>query len=160
MSEKKMTHLDERGAAHMVDVGAKAVTCREAVAEGELRMSEETRRLLFDGGGKKGDALATARIAGIQAAKRTWELIPLCHPVATTYVGIDIEEVVSPSAARVRATVRVSEKTGVEMEAMAAVSVALLTLYDMLKSAQKDMSMERIRLRKKTGGKSGDVEFP
>lgn len=155
-----LTHLNARGEAHMVDVGAKETTAREAVAEGLLLMGEETRHLLFSGNVAKGDALATARIAGIMAAKCTAELIPLCHPIATTFVGVEIEEQVQPSAALVRVTVRVSEKTGAEMEAMTATSVALLTLYDMLKSRQKDMRMSDVRLRRKTGGKSGDVEFP
>lgn len=156
---RKLTHLDRMGAVHMVDVGAKEVSAREAIAEGELRMNAETRRLLFSGTGKKGDALATARIAGIMAAKRTSELIPLCHPIATTHVSIEIEEIAKPSAARVRSTVRVTEKTGAEMEALTAASVALLTLYDMLKSAQKDMRIEKLRLRRKRGGKSGDLDL-
>ncbi len=155
-----MTHLNERGDVRMVDVGEKETTVREAVAEGDLRMTPATRRLLFSGEGKKGDALAAARIAGIQAAKRTSELIPLCHPIATSGVDIDIQEIKSPSSARVRAAVRVNERTGAEMEAMTAVSIALLTLYDMLKSAQKDMRLEGVRLRRKTGGKSGDLELP
>lgn len=155
-----LPHLNAAGEAHMVDVGAKARTAREAIAEGELLMSEATRALLFSGTAAKGDALAAARIAGIQAAKRTSDLIPLCHPIATTHVGIEITEISDPSAARVRATVRVSEKTGAEMEALTAVSVALLTLYDMLKSAQKDMRLSNVRLRRKIGGKSGTLEFP
>ncbi|CAN5449442.1 cyclic pyranopterin monophosphate synthase MoaC [soil metagenome] len=159
-ARKKLTHLTKTGDAHMVDVGAKNVTAREAVAEGLLVMKTGTRALLFSGAGKKGDALAAARIAGIMAAKRTAELIPLCHPIATTFVQIDIEQSKKPCGALVRATVRVSEKTGAEMEALTAASVALLTLYDMLKSAQKDMRIEALRLRKKSGGKSGNLEFP
>jgi len=157
MAKKQMTHLDEQGAARMVDVGGKAVTERVAVAEGELRMSAETRLLLFSGKSRKGDALAAARIAGIMAAKNTASLIPLCHPLALSSIDIDIEEVARPSAARVRATVKLAGKTGVEMEALTAVSVALLTLYDMLKSVQRDMRIERVRLRHKSGGRSGTI---
>ncbi len=158
MAKKLMTHLDEQGAARMVDVGGKAVTERVAVAEGELRMSAETRLLLFSGKSRKGDALAAARIAGIMAAKNTASLIPLCHPLALSSIDIDIEEVARPSAARVRATVKLAGKTGVEMEALTAVSVALLTLYDMLKSVQRDMRIERVRLRHKSGGRSGTID--
>jgi len=157
MAKKQMTHLDDQGAARMVDVGGKAVTERVAVAEGELRMSAETRLLLFSGKSRKGDALAAARIAGIMAAKNTASLIPLCHPLALSSIDIDIEEVARPSAARVRATVKLAGKTGVEMEALTAVSVALLTLYDMLKSVQRDMRIERVRLRHKSGGRSGTI---
>ncbi|MCC5876692.1 MAG: cyclic pyranopterin monophosphate synthase MoaC [Candidatus Sumerlaeia bacterium] len=160
MSEKKLTHLDEKGAAHMVNVGDKATTHRRAVAEGSLIMSDETRRILFSGKAPKGDALAAARIAGIQAAKRTADLIHLCHPIQTSHVAIDISEQNDPSSALVRATVEVMERTGAEMEALTATTVALLTLYDMLKSIQKDMRLEGVRLREKSGGRSGDVKFP
>jgi cyclic pyranopterin phosphate synthase len=160
MNDKKLSHLNEKGEAHMVDVGEKSVTARKAVAEGMLLMADETRALLFAGKGPKGDALAAARIAGIMGAKRTADLIPLCHPIATTYVGIDIDEVKDPCGARVRATVRVSEKTGAEMEALTAATIALLTLYDMLKAVQKDMRLSDVRLRRKTGGKSGDLDLP
>lgn len=158
--DSELTHLDEKGHARMVDVSAKALTGREAVAEGNLVMAPETRDLLFSGKAPKGDALAAARIAGIQAMKRTAELIPLCHPIQTTHGAIEITASEDPPGATVRATVRVTERTGAEMEALTGVSVALLTLYDMLKSAQKDMRLEAIRLRRKSGGRSGDVEFP
>jgi cyclic pyranopterin phosphate synthase len=153
-----LTHLNERGEARMVDVGAKATTAREAVAEGELHAREDVLDALFGGTLAKGDALGVARVAAIMAAKQTAGLIPLCHPIATTAVEVDISR--APGRAVVRATVRVSEKTGAEMEAMTAVSVGLLTLYDMAKAMQKDMTIERVRLRRKTGGKSGDVAFP
>lgn len=156
----RMTHLDARGEAHMVDVSAKATTPREAVAEGEIRMAPATRAALFANTLGKGDALAVARTAGILAAKRTADLIPLCHPIATSGVGIEIEPLSRPSGARVRATIRVSDRTGAEMEALTAVSVTLLTLYDMCKSLQKDMRIEGVRLRSKTGGKSGDLRLP
>ncbi|MEQ8819272.1 MAG: cyclic pyranopterin monophosphate synthase MoaC [Sumerlaeia bacterium] len=158
-THQDLTHLNAKGEAHMVDVGAKATTGREAIAEGELLARAEVLDALFGGKLAKGDALAVARVAGIQAAKRTAELIPLCHPIATTYVAVDIDRAAGRDAAVVRATVRVTEKTGAEMEAMTAVGVALLTLYDMGKALQKDMKITALRLRKKTGGKSGDVEF-
>ncbi len=156
----KLTHLNERGEARMVDVGAKNITAREAIAEGELHARAEVLEALFGGQLAKGDALAVARVAGIQAAKRTADLIPLCHPIATTHVGIEIVHDTERCCAVVRSTIRVSERTGAEMEALTAASVALLTLYDMAKALQKDMRIEAVRLRKKTGGKSGDVEFP
>jgi len=156
MSDSKLTHLNEAGEVRMVDVGAKDVTERVAVAEGSLFAGQETLALLK--GGRKGDAMAAARIAGIMAAKRTSELIPLCHPIATTGVEILIEEAFDPPRAIVRASVRVVERTGAEMEALTAASVALLTLYDMLKSAQKDMVIGDLRLLRKTGGKSGDFQ--
>lgn len=143
----------------MVDVSSKCVTAREAVAEGELHTTAETRDALFANALKKGDAIAVARIAGIQAAKRTPELIPLCHAIALGAVTIDIEPMQSPPGARVRATVKAADRTGAEMEALTAASVALLTLYDMLKALQKDMRIERLRLRRKRGGKSGDLEL-
>ncbi len=156
--EKRLTHLNEKGDARMVDVSDKSITRREAVAEGELLMEPETRRLLFESGGPKGDALAAARIAGIQAAKQTSSLIPLCHPLTIRFVEISIREQETPSAAIVTTTIRVEEKTGAEMEALTAKSVALLTLYDMLKAVEKSMTLSRIRLLRKTGGKSGDFE--
>lgn len=156
MSDSKLTHLNEAGEVRMVDVGAKDVTERVAVAEGSLFAAQETLALLK--GGRKGDAMAAARIAGIMAAKRTSELIPLCHPITITGVEILIEEASDPPRAIVRASVRVVERTGAEMEALTAASVALLTLYDMLKSAQKDMVIGDLRLLRKTGGKSGDFQ--
>jgi cyclic pyranopterin monophosphate synthase len=150
----KLTHLDESGAAHMVDVSAKAVTVREAVAEGQITMSDAALSAIRDGTAKKGDVLATARIAGIMAAKQTSSLIPLCHPIALSSVTIDFD--VMPSGYRVIVTARSSGQTGVEMEAMTAASVALLTLYDMAKSLDRAMVIGGVRLLAKSGGKSGD----
>lgn len=150
----KLTHLDESGAAHMVDVSAKADTLREAVAEGRISMSAETLAAIREGSAKKGDVLATARIAGIMAAKKTSELIPLCHPLMLTKVSVDFA--FEDDGIRVTALVRLTGQTGVEMEAMTAVSVALLTVYDMAKALDKGMVISGIRLLSKTGGKSGD----
>jgi cyclic pyranopterin monophosphate synthase len=155
-----LTHLNARGEAVMVDVSDKAVTQRTAVAEGLVTMTAATLALVTSGTAKKGDVLATARIAGIMAAKRTHELIPLCHPLAITKVTVDLMPQSDPLEAgkcgiQVRAEVKVGGQTGVEMEALTAVSVACLTLYDMLKAAQKDMVIGPIRLVAKTGGKSG-----
>ena len=150
-----LSHLNERGEAHMVDVSEKAVTSRTAIAEGVITMRAETLALIRDGSAAKGDVLATARIAGIMAAKRTHDLIPLCHPLAVTKISVDFEEIATPPGVRVEALVKVSGQTGVEMEALTAVSVACLTIYDMLKAADKAMSIERIRLIEKTGGRSG-----
>lgn len=144
------THVDERGRVRMVDVGGKAITAREAVAEGYLVLDEAAHAALWEGRLKKGDAMATARVAGILAAKRTSDLIPLCHPLATTGIQIDIEPSSDPRGARVVASVRVVERTGAEMEALTAVTIALLTLYDMLKAVQKDMHIEGVRLLRKT----------
>lgn len=160
MSDQRLTHLNERGEAAMVDVTAKPETERLAVAEGEIRLNAETRKALFTGRLEKGDALAVARTAGFLAAKKTPELIPLCHPLLPTGITIEIEQMENPSGALVRASVRVTGKTGAEMEALTAVSVTLLTIYDMTKAVQKDMALERIHLRRKTGGKSGDIELP
>jgi cyclic pyranopterin phosphate synthase len=154
------THLDDQGRAHMVDVGAKAVTRRVAVAEGTILMRAEVRDALFAGTLPKGDAVAVARVAGILAAKRTADLIPLCHPVAVTHSAIDIEPQEAPSGVLVRATVQVDERTGVEMEALTAATITLLTLYDMAKGMQKDLRITDVRLRRKTGGRSGDLELP
>jgi len=148
-----LTHLDEAGAARMVDVGAKATTGREAVAEGRIAMSHEAAAAIRVGAVAKGDVLAVARVAGIMAAKRTAELIPLCHPLPIT--SADIALAVEADGVHARATVRVSGQTGVEMEALTAVSVALLTVYDMAKSLDKAMRIEGVRLLSKTGGKSG-----
>lgn len=158
MTTDRLAHLDERGEARMVDVGAKPATPREAVAEGELRARPEILDALFGGALAKGDALAVARVAGIQAAKRAADLIPLCHPIATTHAAIDIRRADGRDAAIVRATVRTNDRTGVEMEALCAASTALLALYDMAKSMQRDMRIECLRLRRKAGGKSGDFE--
>ncbi len=139
----------------MVDVSDKAATARVAVAEGFVRMRPETLALIREGAAAKGDVLATARIAGIMAAKKTHELIPLCHPLPVTKVTVDFEEVAAPPGLRVEAMVKVTGQTGVEMEALTAVSVACLTIYDMLKAADKAMSFEGIRLLEKSGGRSG-----
>jgi cyclic pyranopterin monophosphate synthase len=150
-----LSHLNERGEAHMVDVSGKDVTARTAIAEGYVRMKAETLALIREGMAAKGDVLATARIAGIMAAKRTSELIPLCHPLPVTKVTVDFEETATPPGLRIEALVKVTGQTGVEMEALTAVSVACLTVYDMLKAVDKAMSFEGIRLVEKTGGRSG-----
>ena len=157
---EKLTHFDERGAARMVDVGGKEETHRVAVAGGSIRMLPATLELVRAGTAKKGDVLGVARIAGIQAAKRTSELIPLCHPVPLTSIAIEFS--MDEAAARVdcRATVECTARTGVEMEALAAVQVALLTIYDMCKAVDRGMTMEGIRLLEKRGGKSGTYTAP
>ena len=139
----------------MVDVSEKAVTSRTAVAEGFIAMALATLALIETGSAQKGDVLATARIAGIQAAKRTHELIPLCHPLLISKVGVDLQPSYDPAGVRVTATVKVSGQTGVEMEALTAVSVACLTIYDMLKAADKGMVISGVRLVEKSGGRSG-----
>ena len=151
-----LTHLDASGAANMVDVSAKAVTERVAVAEGRIVMDAATLQLALSGTAKKGDVVATARIAGIMAAKRTSELIPLCHPLALTKVAVDIEPDISLPGFRVRALTKVIGQTGVEMEALTAVSLTCLTLYDMLKAVDRGMRIEGIALLEKSGGRSGD----
>ncbi len=150
----KLTHLDDAGRAAMVDVSAKAATIREAIAEGRIMMSAEALAAIRDGAIKKGDVLATARIAGIMAAKKTSDLIPLCHPLALSKVSVDFQ--FEEGAIRVTSMARLSGRTGVEMEALTAASVALLTLYDMAKAIDKGMILTGIRLLSKTGGKSGD----
>lgn len=150
----KLTHLDDAGQAAMVDVSAKAATMREAVAEGRITMSAEALAAVRDGTAKKGDVLATARIAGILAAKRTSELIPLCHPLMLSKVAVDFA--FESNGIHATATARLTGQTGVEMEALTAVSVALLTLYDMVKSVDKTMIISDICLMSKSGGKSGD----
>jgi cyclic pyranopterin phosphate synthase len=152
----KLTHIDDRGQAHMVDVSAKAETARSATAEGFVLMRAETLALVAEGRAAKGDVLATARIAGILAAKRTHELIPLCHPLAIAKASVEFDLRPELPGIRVTATVSLAGRTGVEMEALTAVSVACLTLYDMLKAAEKTMQIDGIRLLEKTGGKSGD----
>jgi cyclic pyranopterin monophosphate synthase len=152
----QLTHIDATGAAVMVDVGDKHVTSRTAVAEGHVEMQAETLELILSSGAKKGDVLGVARIAGIMAAKRTHELIPLCHPLLLTKVTLDLTPDASLPGLRVAATVKVAGQTGVEMEALTAVSVACLTIYDMAKAADKAMRIGGIRLLEKTGGKSGD----
>lgn len=154
-----LTHFDAQGQAHMVDVSAKPDTAREAVAEGCVIMTSETLALTV-GGSAKGDVLGVARLAGIMGAKRTSDLIPLCHPLPITKVSVDLMPDPALPGIRVAATVRTAGKTGVEMEALTAVTIACLTVYDMLKAAQKDMRIEGIGLLSKTGGKSGDFRAP
>jgi cyclic pyranopterin phosphate synthase len=156
MRKKSLTHLSRRGEARMVDVSAKATTQRVAVAEGKVRMHPATLKLVQKGNAKKGDVLGAARIAGIQAAKKTHELIPLCHALPITKVEVDITPDRKLPGLVVRATVKVSGQTGVEMEALTAVSVACLTIYDMVKAAERGMRIEGIRLLSKSGGASGD----
>lgn len=151
----KLTHLDENGAAAMVDVLTKAVTERQAIAEGHITMLPETLDLIRKGNAKKGDVLGAARIAGIMAAKKTHELIPLCHPLLLSKIAVDIEPDDILPGIFVRATVKLSGQTGVEMEALTAVSVACLTIYDMVKAADRAMVISGIRLIEKSGGKSG-----
>ena len=153
MSE--LTHLNERGEARMVDVSEKNITSRTAIAEGFVAMAPETLALVEKGEAKKGDVLATARIAGIMAAKRTHDLIPLCHPLPITKATVDFEISKDPVGIHVTGEVKVTGKTGVEMEALTAVSVACLTIYDMLKAADKAMRFDGIRLVEKLGGRSG-----
>lgn len=149
-----LTHLDANGGAHMVDVSAKADTAREAVAEGRITMSTEALAAIRAGNMKKGDVLGTARIAGILAAKKTSDLIPLCHPLMLSKISVDFEY--EANGIRVEARVRLNGPTGVEMEALTAVSVTLLTLYDMAKAMDKSMIISDVRLLSKTGGKTGD----
>ena len=155
-----LTHLSDTGEAHMVDVSAKAGTERVAVAEGLVRMAAATLALALSGNAKKGDVLGVARIAGIMAAKRTSDLVPLCHPLLLTSVSVDIAPDESAPGLRVAARVKVGGQTGVEMEALTAVSVACLTIYDMLKAVDRAMTIETIRLVEKRGGKSGDFHHP
>lgn len=149
-----LTHLDADGGAHMVDVSAKADTMREAIAEGRISMSAEALAAIRAGNMKKGDVLGTARIAGIMAAKKTSDLIPLCHPLMLSKISVEFAYEIS--AIRVEARVRLNGPTGVEMEALTAVTVTLLTLYDMAKALDKSMIISDVRLLSKTGGKSGD----
>ena len=151
-----LTHIDGAGEARMVDVGDKAATDRIGVAEGTVLVAQATLDLIRSGDAKKGDVLGTARIAGIMAAKRTHELIPLCHPLALSSVKLDLALQAEPPAVRVRARVRTSGRTGVEMEALTAVSVACLTVYDMVKAVDRTIRITDIRLLEKRGGKSGD----
>lgn len=152
----KLTHLAATGEAQMVDISAKAATERVARAEGRVRMRKETLDLALSGNAKKGDVIAVARIAGIMAAKKTADLIPLCHPLAITKVQVDVEADLALPGFRVTAEAKVCGQTGVEMEALTAVSVACLTIYDMLKAADRGMQIDGIALTEKSGGKSGD----
>jgi cyclic pyranopterin phosphate synthase len=153
-----LTHFDAKGEAHMVDVSAKPVTDRLAVARGAVRMAPETLALITEGGAKKGDVLGVARLAGIMAAKKTADLIPLCHPLPITKVSVELSPDPALPGIAIEATVRTSGQTGVEMEALTAVTVAALTVYDMVKAADKAMVIEGVRLVLKEGGKSGRYE--
>ncbi len=154
----KLSHFDEQGAARMVDVSAKNETAREAVAEGRVVMLPGTLSLILDGKVAKGDVFGVARLAGIMAAKKTSELIPLCHPLALSSLEIALEPDKAGSCVRIRATVRSTGRTGVEMEALTAVSVAGLTVYEMCKAVDREMTIAEVRLIKKSGGKSGTFE--
>lgn len=156
MDEPRLTHIDEHGHAHMVDVGHKPDTRRMAIAQGEVHLAPETLSMILSGSLPKGDVFATARIAGIMAAKKASELIPLCHPLALTHVAVDLAAQ-GETIVEITARVETTGKTGVEMEALAAVSVAALTVYDMIKAVQRDASINNIRLIEKHGGKSGDI---
>ena len=158
-SQERLTHLDEQGRANMVDVGDKAVTSREAVARGHVSIQPETARLIREGLLKKGDVLTIAQVAGIMGSKKTSELIPLCHPLPIDKVDVDLELDEERSRINIVATARTTAKTGVEMEAMTAVSVAALTLYDMCKAVDRGIRIEGIRLVRKSGGRSGDIEL-
>jgi cyclic pyranopterin phosphate synthase len=151
----RLSHLDKAGAANMVDVSEKPVSERTAIAEGSIAMARETLELILSGDAKKGDVIGTARIAGVMAAKRTHDLIPLCHPIGLAKVAIEIEPDNALPGLRVRATTTVAERTGVEMEALTAVSIACLTIYDMAKAVDRGMRIGDIRLVEKRGGRSG-----
>jgi cyclic pyranopterin phosphate synthase len=155
-----LTHTDEQGAARMVDVGSKPVTAREAVAEGSVRMSAEAFALVRDNAIAKGDVLGIARIAGISGAKRTADLVPLCHPIALDLVEVDAEADPELPGVRIQARTRATARTGVEMEALAAVMAACLTVYDMVKAVDRSMRVENVRLLSKTGGTRGDWIAP
>ena len=158
MAEKKrLTHVDSAGRARMVDVSAKPDTVRVAVASGSVRMRPETLALIQSGRVAKGDVLAVARLAGVMAAKKTHELIPLCHPLLLTDIDVQLQPDKAESVVRIEATVRSTGKTGVEMEALTAVAVAALTVYDMCKAADRAMRIEGVRLVRKSGGKSGEI---
>ena len=156
----ELTHLDDEGAARMVDVTAKPVTDRRAVARAVVRMSPQTAAVVAAGDAPKGDVLGIARIAGIQAAKRTGELIPLCHPIGLDHVDVDAEIDTAAGRVTLTATARVSARTGVEMEAMTAAAIAALTVYDMVKGLDRAAAIERVELLEKSGGKSGDWVRP
>lgn len=158
ISMSELTHINASGDAHMVDVSGKDDTVREARAEAFVEMAESTLAMIIGGNHHKGDVFATARIAGIQAAKKTWDLIPLCHPLLLTKVEVNIEAQPEFNRVRIESRCRLSGKTGVEMEALTAASVAALTIYDMCKAVQKDMVIGPIRLLQKSGGKSGDFK--
>ena len=155
MPHDRLTHLDEHGDARMVDVGEKAITARRAVAQAVVRMAPETARLVQDGDAPKGDVLGTARIAGILAAKKTGDLIPLCHPIGLDHVDVDATVDVDAGTVTITATAGVTARTGVEMEAMVAASIAALTVYDMVKGVERGVAVEAVVLLEKSGGRSG-----
>ena len=157
--QSQLNHFDEQGNAVMVDVSAKNATLRTATARGKITVSADVLRAIVQGTAAKGDVLGVARVAGIMAAKRTWELIPLCHPLALSHLSVDFTILEQESAVLAQCTARLWGQTGVEMEALTAVSVAALTIYDMCKAVQKDMRIENIRLLSKSGGKSGDYQI-
>jgi cyclic pyranopterin monophosphate synthase len=150
------SHINQRGDAHMVDISDKQITTREARAESLVIMNAETINMIIEGKHHKGDVFATARIAGIQAAKKTWELIPLCHPLLLTKIEVNIQADITKQYVIIQSICRLNGQTGVEMEALVAASVAALTIYDMCKAIQKDIVIKQVRLLNKTGGKSGD----
>ena len=156
---KELTHFNSQGRARMVDVTEKAITCRTAAARGEVHMNRETFEKIKEGSIQKGDVLAVAQVAGIQAAKHTWELIPMCHPLPLTGIDLSFTLLEDPCRVEITAQVTCSGVTGVEMEALTAVSTAALTVYDMCKAVQKDMRIEYIRLLSKSGGKGGDYHW-
>jgi cyclic pyranopterin phosphate synthase len=151
----KLTHFNQSGEAHMVDVGEKAITQRTAVTEGYIKMQPATLKLIIEGGHKKGDVLSIARIAGIMASKKTADLIPLCHPLPITYVEINLSAEMDRNRIRCQTTVKTNGQTGVEMEALNATQVALLTIYDMCKAVDRGMVIQSVQLLEKDGGKSG-----
>jgi cyclic pyranopterin phosphate synthase len=155
----KLTHINKSGEAIMVDISNKDSTHRVAVATGSVYMKESTLQLIVNGNPKKGDVLAIARIAGIQAAKKCWDLIPLCHPLMITKASVDLKPNFDNNSVEISATIKVTGKTGIEMEALTAVSIASLTIYDMCKAVDKRMIIKDIHLVSKTGGKSGDFNF-
>ena len=157
---RALSHIDAAGRARMVDVGDKEVTERSAVAEGAVLMEAETLRLIEGAQLKKGDVLTTAQLAGVMAAKRTHELIPLCHPLALSHIDVELTPQSEPPRVEIRAVVRCRGRTGVEMEALTAVSVAALTVYDMAKAVDRGMRITDVRLREKRGGRSGEVRLP
>jgi cyclic pyranopterin phosphate synthase len=159
MAEKKLSHMDESGRPRMVDVGGKADTVRQAVVKGVVRMQPATFQMIKQGGTAKGDVLSVAQLAGTMAAKRTPELIPLCHPILLENIDIDFSPDEKNSTIEIITTVKSSGKTGVEMEAMTATAVAALTIYDMCKAVDRGMKIDNIRLVKKSGGKSGQIEL-
>ncbi len=160
MNDPALSHLNARGEVHMVEVGDRVATERKATAEGYIRLRPEVLQLVLDGRAPKGDVLAVARVAAIQAAKRTWELVPLCHPIALTGLEVTIAPAPDGHGLRLEASARTVGPTGVEMEALTAVQVGLLTLYDMLKSADPAMTIDGVRLLRKHGGRHGDWQHP